>query len=158
MSEALYYHDGVKKEVIFSDVCKIIILNLHSNEKREIPFDGKFILTSVLVDSTEKYLSTLGKENNFIYIYNFTKATFIRQLPGHSSRITCQVYLPNLGYLATGANDNCIIIWDYKGTQETAKESKKKTLIGHSLSITALCLTADQEKLISGSKDCTIKV
>ena len=84
-------------------------------------------------------------------------------MPGHSYEITCQIYISytdylpdgrknDINYLATGSKDSCIIIWDYITC------SMEKKLKGHTQAITALCTSKGGHKLISGSKDFTVKV
>lgn len=71
---------------------------------------------------------------------------------GHSSRVNCAVFAPNGGWLATGAADNSIRLWDTESGHEL------RALAGHSNWIRSLAVSRGGEQLASGSNDRTIKI
>ncbi|MGL6140492.1 MAG: WD40 repeat domain-containing protein, partial [Planktothrix sp.] len=70
-----------------------------------------------------------------------------------SQPINCVAFSPNGSLIATGCN-NTIIIWDLKNPQS----SPICRLEEHHKAVTAVVFTPDGKKLISGSKDGTVKV
>ncbi len=71
---------------------------------------------------------------------------------GHSSRVYCAVFAPNGRWLATGAADNSIRLWDTESGLEL------RALHGHSSWIRSLAVSRNGELLASGSNDRTIKL
>jgi len=71
---------------------------------------------------------------------------------GHSSRVNCAVFAPNGRWLATGAADNSIRLWDTESGLEL------RALHGHSNWIRSLAVSHTGELLASGSNDRTIKI
>ncbi|HEY3103947.1 MAG TPA: caspase family protein [Pyrinomonadaceae bacterium] len=71
---------------------------------------------------------------------------------GHSSRVNCAVFGPNGRWLATGAADNSIRLWDTESGLEL------RALHGHSNWIRSLAVSRGGELLASGSNDRTIKI
>ncbi|PJZ70606.1 hypothetical protein CH373_06575 [Leptospira perolatii] len=70
-------------------------------------------------------------------------------LKGHEKPITKLEFSKDLSYLATGAEDNRIILWELKSLQP------RKTFSGHSDFISSLSFSNDNRYLLSGSKDKT---
>ena len=71
---------------------------------------------------------------------------------GHSSRVNCAGFAPNGRWLATGAADNSIRLWDTESGLEL------RALHGHSSWIRSLAVSRNGELLASGSNDRTIKL
>ena len=71
---------------------------------------------------------------------------------GHSSRVNCAVFGPKGRWLATGAADNSIRLWDTESGLEL------RALQGHSNWIRSLAVSRSGEQLASGSNDRTIKL
>ena len=71
---------------------------------------------------------------------------------GHSSRVNCAVFAPDSRWLATGAADNSIRLWDTESGLEL------RALHGHSNWIRSLAVSRSGKQLASGSNDRTIKV
>jgi FOG: WD40 repeat len=144
-------------QLVFSDAYQIIFYSLlESRIVFVLPLEGRIVLTVIRSDSTEdsdpRYLFTLANENNFIYIYDLAIKAVHRILKGHSAQILSLIYIPKTTMIATSGNDKNIMIWDYSSTKP------KMTLEGHTRPVICLCTTREHNKLISGSKDCTIKI
>src|ERR1051325_11136631 len=70
---------------------------------------------------------------------------------GHSSRVNCAVFGTDNRWLATGAADNSIRLWDTESGLEL------RALHGHSNWIRALAVSRSGKQLASASNDRTIK-
>ena len=143
----------LKKTVVFSDSIYILFYSFILNAVEfQIPLTGQVHLTSMRANAENSMLFTLASKNSFIYIYSIDVRLKYGVMKGHSGRITCQVFIPKINYLATGGTDNMILIWDYLSL------AKVHTLKGHTQPLTCLTITREGNKILSGSKDCTIKV
>jgi WD40 repeat protein len=71
-----------------------------------------------------------------------------------SQPINCVAFSPNGSLIATGCDNTMIKIWDLKNPQS----SPICTLEEHDKAVTAVVFTPDGKKLISGSKDGTVRV
>jgi WD40 repeat protein/uncharacterized caspase-like protein len=71
---------------------------------------------------------------------------------GHSSRVNCAIFAPDSRWLATGAADNSIRMWDTQSGLEL------RALHGHSNWIRSLAVNRSGQQLASGSNDRTVKV
>ena len=71
-----------------------------------------------------------------------------------SQPINCVAFSPNGSLIATGCDNTIIQIWDLKNPQS----SPICTLEEHDKAVTAVVFTPDGKKLISGSKDGTVRV
>ena len=71
---------------------------------------------------------------------------------GHSREVSSVAYSPDGKYLASGAEDNTIKIW------ETTSGKCLKTLEGHKQYVSAVSYSPDGQYLASGSFDRTIKI
>jgi len=69
---------------------------------------------------------------------------------GHSSRVNCAVFAPNGRWLATGAADNSIRLWD------TASRSERLLPAVHTDRVSGLCFSPDGNALASASYDHTV--
>ena len=74
----------------------------------------------------------------------------LRTLTGHSNYVWFVAVSPDGKYLASGAGDNNVIIWD------TNSGERLKTLKGHSRSVRSVCWSPDGKYLASGSYDKTL--
>ena len=71
---------------------------------------------------------------------------------GHSQGVTCAAFAPDGTWVASGASDNLILIWQLPSGRHL------RTLTGHNGPIRSLAISANGEWLASGSNDRTIKV
>ena len=71
---------------------------------------------------------------------------------GHSLGVTCAAFAPDGNWLASGAADNTIIIWQLPSGRQL------RTLSGHRGPIRAVTVSGNGELLASGSNDRTIKL
>ena len=76
----------------------------------------------------------------------------IRDLPGHTSDVYCVEFHPDGSRLASGGNDNRIILWD------TTSWEPVHELRGHGSYIKALRFSPDGTQLASASGDFTVKI
>src|ERR1051325_8199212 len=71
---------------------------------------------------------------------------------GHSQGVTCAAFAPDGTWLASGAADNTILIWQLPSGRQL------RTLSGHRGPIRSLAISVNGELLASGSNDRTIKI
>ncbi|KAK3326978.1 WD40-repeat-containing domain protein [Cercophora scortea] len=70
---------------------------------------------------------------------------------GHFSKVTCAVFSPSGGILASGSQDTTIKLWRRDGVEQ-------RKLTGHSDSITHMAFSPDGQTLASASADHTVKL
>src|ERR1051326_5187384 len=71
---------------------------------------------------------------------------------GHSLGATCAAFAPNGNWIASGAADNTILIWQLPSGRQL------RTLSGHRGPIRSVAISRNGELLASGSNDRTIKI
>jgi WD40 repeat protein len=71
---------------------------------------------------------------------------------GHTMAVKCAVFSPDGAWLASGALDNVVKIWDLAGGREL------RTLRGHAGYVNALALSPDAKWLASASNDRAVKL
>ncbi len=71
---------------------------------------------------------------------------------GHSSSINCIAFSPGDDLIASGGNDNKIILWDFISSKQA------DVLFGHNAAITSLCFHPKEKLLLSSSADSTVKI
>ena len=71
---------------------------------------------------------------------------------GHSLGVTCAAFAPNGNWIASGAADNTILIWQLPSGRQL------RTLSGHRGPIRSVAISRNGELLASGSNDRTIKI
>ncbi|GEM_PF-1519350 len=76
----------------------------------------------------------------------------INTLEGHKDCVRAIAFSPNGQTLASGSQDNNIILWDWQNNRLI------RTLKGHSNAVTSLAFSPDGLTLVSGSDDKTIKL
>ena len=74
----------------------------------------------------------------------------LRTLTGHSDYVYSVAISPDGKYLASGADDGTVIIWDAKSGQ------RLQTFKGHSYCVNSVCWSTDGKYLASGSNDGTV--
>jgi predicted NACHT family NTPase len=89
-----------------------------------------------------------------IRLWDITKKQIVsKELVGHSLGVNTVAFSPDGNTLASGSDDNTIILWDIS-TQQPIGEP----LTGHSGSISSLAFSPDGKILVSGSSDDTVKL
>lgn len=71
---------------------------------------------------------------------------------GHSQGVTCAAFAPDGTWVASGAADNTILIWQLPSGRQL------RTLSGHRGPIRSVAISVNGELLASGSNDRTIKI
>ncbi|HEX6719582.1 MAG TPA: caspase family protein [Pyrinomonadaceae bacterium] len=71
---------------------------------------------------------------------------------GHTLGINCAAFAPDGSWVASGAADNTILIW------QTTSGRQLRALTGHKGYVRSLAISSDGQLLASGSNDHTIKV
>lgn len=82
----------------------------------------------------------------------FKQDPYNREIPGHSSRVDCLATLGSDIKLASGSEDNTIMVWN------TENGSRLHTLVGHQYGISSLATLGDGIRLGSASKDGDIRL
>ena len=78
--------------------------------------------------------------------------TYVKELKGHGSSVSCICFSPDGCYLAAGDVDGMITIWSIPSFNEL------KTIKGHKDIIRSVCFSSDTRYLASASHDSTINV
>jgi WD40 repeat protein len=74
----------------------------------------------------------------------------IRQMSGHSARVSSVVFSPDGRYMLSGGEDNVVILW------ETATGAEVRRFTGHILPVAAVAFSADGQTILSGSWDQSV--
>ena len=155
MSRCLSY-DKTKKMILFSDLEAIYLMKYENKEIfKMIPLKAKVTINNGIFSADGENFFTVVSQNSIIFCYDVNNDNLPRRLKGHDSKINCMVFISSMNQkvLVSGANDGSIFVWNLQ------KNDKKVAILeGHSLGITCLSLTREQNKIISGSKDMTVKV
>ncbi len=104
-----------------------------------------------------KYMVTEGFENQpertaVVTIKELSSGRIISTLKGHTSSIKSLAYSPEGHYLATGADDATIIVWDLQ------RNALAWRISGFKADTWSLSFNAAGDKLISGNTDDVIRV
>ena len=97
-----------------------------------------------------------GSGDKTVQLWDTVTETPIAKCEKHKGWILCIAWSPDCSLLATGSMDSKIIIWEKDGKE-------KGELKGHTKWITSLSwepqhLNADCTRLVSSSKDCTVRI
>jgi WD40 repeat protein len=101
------------------------------------------------LDPTGTYLAVATMDKVHVWDLSGNELTTFR---GHQGRITALNFSADGRYLASGANDKLIGLWDLKNPGHV------KMLSGHTEAVTALAFDEEGRYLISGSADYSVKV
>jgi WD40 repeat protein len=92
------------------------------------------------------YHEELASSNNIVEV-SLQTAEIVRHLQPESDNIGILTVSPNGRFLLSGLRNGQICIWDVLTGEKT------KTLTGHKVPVTSLCMTPDEEYVISGTED-----
>jgi WD40 repeat protein len=84
-------------------------------------------------------------------LWSVADGSQLPELRGRAGKVHCVVFC-GPDRLATGGADNVIRIWDLAASAESAR------LVGHEGTISALSWQAEQNLLVSGSFDTTVRL
>ena len=71
---------------------------------------------------------------------------------GHKGAVRCFAVAPDSSFLASGAEDKTVILWN------TATGEPKQVLSGHTAPVVSLAFSPDGKLLASGSEDHTTRL
>lgn len=120
-----------------------------------------------LTEQNNSFLQALllGLEGYHTYSDSRTKSTLftlfnshpelVRFLQGHTAQVNSVAFSPDKKILASGSNDDSIILWDFSDPENPVQLSK---LTGHTAGVTSLAFSPTQKWLASGSEDRNIIV
>lgn len=134
---------------------KIWDLNFGKVEAFHLPNDNA-IIRSLVYDSTGKILISAG-ENTPITFWDENTGEQIEPIKTLTKKINSLSLSPNEKWLVSGGDDDdkVLRIYDYNTRKEVRTSDKKH---GHTDIIRAIVISPDNQLLISGSNDKTIKV
>jgi WD40 repeat protein len=97
-------------------------------------------------------LATAGEENT-VKIWNVQTGELLQTLRGHNGDIYAVAFSPEDGrWIASGGEDSAVKVWD----SHTAK--LVRNFRGHKSIVTSVVFSPDGQRLVSGSRDTTVKV
>jgi WD40 repeat protein len=118
-------------------------------------------IMAIAYSSANEVLAS-GGYNGTIQLWNVTSGSLIRDLTGHRFKIWSLAFSPEGSTLASGSGDRyeyplpmhetTIKLW------EVASGIEKASLTGHSSIISSIAFSNDGTKLVSGSRDWTVKL
>ncbi|KAL5632099.1 hypothetical protein ACGC1H_000202 [Rhizoctonia solani] len=116
----------------------------------------KDIISSVQFspDGTRIVASSLGTYNQIVVWDVSDGRNLFGFLNGHTSHVYSVSYSPNGALIASGSDDNTIMVWD----ADTGSEVLDRPLVGHSDAITSVHFSPDSTRLVSGSDDNRIRI
>jgi WD40 repeat protein/tRNA A-37 threonylcarbamoyl transferase component Bud32 len=168
--------------VATSKVGAIVLSDLHSGQKRELPWPERHIGPSdwmrfgpdgesLAAGWTD--VRRIQSRNSVIYTGNphfadsyddvlrawDVRTGQVRVLKGHTGGITALAYAPTGGLLATGSDDLSVRLWDLRAQPAKGMaEQPRTTLWGHFDGISALAWACDGRTLATGSQDGAVLV
>lgn len=89
---------------------------------------------------------------NDIFVVDHRLGGAARQLSGHSEKVTALATHPGRGLLASGGDDNKVIIWELSSGRQISM------LRGHVSVIQDMVFTPDGLKVVSGGFDCSVRL
>ncbi|EAX93915.1 WD repeat protein, putative [Trichomonas vaginalis G3] len=107
-------------------------------------------INDVVVSPNEELIA-VGYSNAEISVFN-VEGEEVNHFTGHRRPITCLAFNSDSNLLASGSQDNDIVIWDVIGDCGICRFS------GHQNAITDMCFIPETPWLISASKDTHIRV
>ena len=100
-----------------------------------------------------------GSADHSAIIWNITTGHILHRLgshddssKGHSKKIYAAAFSYNDQYAATASEDKTVILWN------TLSGEKISVLSGHTEAVVSLAFTPDGKYLLSGGRDCTIRL
>lgn len=106
---------------------------------------------SKIVNNKDGVLLTTSSFDKTLKVYNFEQKIVCKEFIGHTQRINTFTFSPDGKYLASAGEEKTIKIWDFDNG------NCLHTLNSHTDEILSLAYL-ENNKIISGSKDCTIKI
>lgn len=112
---------------------------------------NNFVSTKRIAYSPDgKYI--FASDENRIKIYDPDSGTLVRDLGGHDAAVTSLATSNDGKYLASGALDGSVFLWDLV-SQDTARQ-----LEGHTQAIENLTFSPDRKWLVTAGDDATLKI
>ena len=107
--------------------------------------DGSVLATG-MVDKTP-----IGKRDDTVWLWDATTGEHIRTLTGHLSTITCVAFSLDGQLLASGSDDETILLWPISLKAKTGEHPR--ILIGHNDRVLGVTFSSDGKTLASRSRD-----
>ena len=107
--------------------------------------DGSVLATG-MVDKTP-----IGKRDDTVWLWDATTGEHIRTLTGHLSTITCVAFSLDGQLLASGSDDETVLLWPISLKAKTGEHPR--ILIGHNDRVLGVTFSPDGKTLASRSRD-----
>jgi len=123
-------------------------------------YDNDIIVKSICLTS-DKTMIIVGFDNGNIKIIELKTNIIISNLNKHVKSVNTICVTSDNTKIISGSDDNTIKIWNLNTGnyfQALITYNYLQTLKGHTNTVKSLCITTDNQKIISGSADKTIKI
>ena len=107
---------------------------------------------TLLSVATTQDLFRGDQTNKILCLWSLSENRLLRQMEGHTDKLTSTAFAPNGLQVATGSFDRTVRIWDLR-TGETTR-----ILTGHQAAVLGIAYSPDGTNIASASEDKTIQV
>jgi WD40 repeat protein len=124
----------------------------------DVPGDRKFLVGGLSVDGRSVYLMTCAPPEPRLGVYDAVTGKPRFPNHGHDGPIAGVAFSPDGRWLASGATDGRVCLWDL--TRRPSRESglSVQELSGHTAAVLTMAFSPDGRLLASGSMDGTIRL